>query len=214
MLNAFKTLIKRRMLQLRNPKLSVGSRTAIVQSSFGRYVDIGSDATIVQSSIGDYSYIGPRTTVAWADVGRFCSIAPDVSVGSGSHPSRGTISSHPAFYLNRPSRGWSFVSGDSREEFQRTCVGNDVWIGAKVVIRDGINIGSGAFIGAGAVVVKDVVPYGVYVGVPAKLMRLRFSEDIIEKLLSLNWWDKDENWLKENSNLFNNTEDFFEKFLR
>lgn len=77
-------------------------------------------------------------------------------------------------------------------------IGNDVWIGTRVIIMGGVKIGNGAVIGAGAIVTKDVPDYAIAVGVPAKVVKYRFSPDIIEKLLELQWWNLSEEELKEN----------------
>jgi acetyltransferase-like isoleucine patch superfamily enzyme len=106
-------------------------------------------------------------------MGRFCSIASEVHIGSGSHPSRGTVSTHPAFYLAQPAQGWDFVDKDRQAEFRPTVVGNDVWIGAKV-----------------------------YGGVPARLIRKRFSDDVIDRLLKFRWWDQDTQWLRQHVDVF------------
>lgn len=119
---------------------------------------------------------------------------------------------HPAFYLSRPRRGWNFVEIDRQLEFRSTHVGNDVWIGAKAIIRDGISIGSGVIIGAGAVVVNDLAPYGVYAGVPAKLIRFRFDRKTIEYLLQLEWWNRSDDWFAQNGRYLNDAESFLQQF--
>ncbi len=202
MLEFVRSRLKRLLLQRRHTGLVLGSRSEVSGSSFGANVRIGADATIISSSFGDHSYIGPRATVVHAAVGRYCSMASDIQIGSGSHPSRGYVSSHPIFYLARPSIGWSFVDQDRFTEFGTTSIGNDVWIGAKATVRDGVSIGDGAIIGAGAVVVKDVAPYSIVGGVPAKLLRMRFAEADIAFLLELRWWDCGEDWLREHAVYF------------
>lgn len=118
---------------------------------------------------------------------------------------------HPAFYLRRLPE-WDFVLSDSHEEFRRTSVGNDVWIGNKAIILDGVTVGDGVVIGAGSVVTHDLAPYGIYAGVPAKLLRYRFSESQIDRLLKLRWWDKDLTWIRENATEFADVDDFLGKF--
>ena len=94
------------------------------------------------------------------------------------------------------------------DEFPSTDIGNDVWIGNNVIIKYGVKIGDGAILGAGAVVTKDVEPYSIVGGVPAKVIKYRFSPDEIKFLLAFKWWDKDLNWLKENKHKFQNIGEF------
>lgn len=208
MLGLLKTEAQRQLIRRRRPDVEIGRGTVMTNVELGRHVGIGRHCDLADVAIGDYSYLGPCATAAHASIGRFCSIARDVSIGSGSHPSRGTISTHPAFYLSRPAKGWSFASQDARIEYQHTTIGNDVWLGVRVVIRDGITVGDGAIVGAGAVVVKDLAPYGIYGGVPARLIRFRFAPERIEHLLRLRWWDKDEMWLREHAALFMDADAF------
>ncbi len=145
--------------------------------------------------IGEFSYCdssvyvgNPNTTI-----GKYCSIGRDVAIAPGMHPSK-FLSSSPYFYCE--FLGWR--EEDEYEEMTTPCkIGNDVWIGHGVFIKDGITIGDGAIIAAGAVVVKDVEPYCVVGGVPAKMIKYRFDEETIKKLLELKWWDMDKEILKK-----------------
>lgn len=202
MIASLKNLVKRSFAKRRSRGLQFGPGVQVSQSRFGVHVRIGKDAVMLASAIGDYSYVGDRTSLAHAHVGRFCSIGPDVSVGSGTHPSRDWVSTHPIFYQARPALGWMLALHDRLPEFRPTAIGNDVWIGAKALLRDGITVGDGAIIAGGAVVVDDVEPYAVYGGVPARLIRLRFDADQIAFLLSLRWWDRDLAWLREHAPAF------------
>ena len=92
-------------------------------------------------------------------------------------------------------------------------IGNDVWIGANAILLDGISVGDGAIIAAGAVVAKNVAPYSIVGGVPASLIKKRFSDDMIKRLIDFRWWDKDTSWLKKNHQYFNEPDAFFETFL-
>ncbi len=195
--------VKRRLvrpyLRLANDGLTLGPGADVYNSTFGRLVRLGRGTEVAESHVGDYSYLGPGCTVVRAKIGKFCSVARDVEIGLGSHPSRDFVSTHPIFYLARPAHGWNLTDRDMREEFATTVIGNDVWIGARALIKGGVTIGDGAIVGAGAVVTRDVPPYTIYVGVPAKLLRHRFDSDQITTLLSVRWWDWDEERLRSNA---------------
>jgi acetyltransferase-like isoleucine patch superfamily enzyme len=191
----------RRQLVSKYTDLSIGANCSITGSTFGRNVKISPNATILNSHIDDFTYVGPGSVICYAEIGKYCSIAPETYIGMGTHPSN-YVSTHPRFYLSRPAEGWSIIEKDYFTEFQYTKVGNDVWFGLRSAIRDGVRIGDGAIIGAGAVVVKDVLPYSVQGGVPAKEISKRFAADEVDFLLNFKWWDKDDQWLKENSKCF------------
>ena len=138
--------------------------------------------------LGDYSYIAGNSRISNARFGKFCSIGPNFSCGLGIHPTNG-ISTSPMFYSIAKQNGITLTKENKIEETKQTNVGNDVFIGANVTVLDGVKIGDGAVIGAGAVVVKDIPPYAIAVGVPAKVVKYRFEKDKIEKLLQIRWWD-------------------------
>lgn len=112
MIASLKNLVKRSLAKRRSRGLQLGSGARISQGRFGAHVRIGGDAVVLASAIGDYSYLGDRTSLAHAQIGRFCSIGPDVTVGSGTHPSRDWVSTHPIFYQARPALGWTLTLHD------------------------------------------------------------------------------------------------------
>lgn len=160
---------------------------------------IQADAILSASEIGSNTYIGRRAMVASTRIGRFCSIGPNVVCGYGTHPIKWPSSS-PLFYSTLSQTGRSFASDESSRfnESDQVHVGNDVWIGANAVVRNGVTIGHGAVIGAMAMVTKDVPPYAVIGGVPARILKMRFSDRNIARLLQVEWWAFPDHILREN----------------
>lgn len=177
----------------------------------GRSNRIYDNSILTQVDLGDFSYVNANCNINHTKIGKFCSIGQHVKCGLGAHPARGFVSTHPIFYSTMKQCGANFVSTDKFHEIAPVEIGNDVWIGCCAIIRDGVKIGDGAIVAAGAVVVEDVQPYAVVGGVPAKLIRYRFDEDTINKLTLLKWWDKDINWIKDRLDLFCNINDFLER---
>ncbi|MBC5992533.1 xenobiotic acyltransferase family protein [Pontibacter cellulosilyticus] len=143
------------------------------------------------SHIGSYSYVGKNALIQSATIGRYCSIANDVIIGLGAHPIN-MFSTSPLFYKTKNPLQIRLVEKDQDfEEYKSISIGNDVWIGARVVIMGGISIGHGAVLAAGSVVTRDVPPYAVVGGVPAKIIKFRFSEEVQNALLKTRWWEKE-----------------------
>jgi len=176
-------------------------------SIFGRYNVIFSGAMITGATLGDHTFVQKNTAVTNADVGKFCSIAPGVSIGLGQHPAA-YVSTHPAFYAATQPIAKTFSAANPFQPLSRTQAGHDGWIGQNGLLMDGITIGTGAIIAAGAVVTKDVPDYAVVGGVPARVIKYRFPEDTRARLLKTAWWEKDEAWLGKNCGLFLDPEKF------
>lgn len=156
---------------------------------------------VTDSAMGDYSYLGRRSRLIHARVGKFCSISNDCAIGMGTH-SLNNISTSSLFTAHKNGTGVSWTNENLFEEHSYVRIGNDVWIGQRAMVMGGVSIGNGAVIGAGAIVTKDVPPYAIVGGVPAKIIRYRFPDDVIEKLEFSKWWLLPDEELKKNMNLF------------
>ena len=165
---------------------------------------LGKNTALYGVRLGYGSYINNNGDFSHADIGRYTSIGANVKTAVGSHPLNGYAAMHPAFTNTAKTFGFSFAKEDVFKDItDRIRIGNDVWIGNNVLILDGAKIGDGAVVGAGAVVRGSLPPYSINVGVPARTIRYRFSEEEIEALLKLKWWEKYENWIRSHIKYFN-----------
>jgi len=194
-------------------RISFTIRYKCFRSSFFSYVDkhslfsefnrLYAGSIVKNSSIGRFTYIaGAR--IQSCRIGSFCSVGPRSRIGGlGRHPVK-WLSTHPVFFSTLKQANTTFSDNDYFDELDFVEIGNDVWIGAGVMVLDGLKIGHGAVIGAGAVVTKDVEPYSIVAGVPAKVIRFRYKNEMIEKLLDLGWWDWPIEKLEKKAHLFRN----------
>jgi acetyltransferase-like isoleucine patch superfamily enzyme len=188
---------------------------------FEGYNRIERNVNIAGSFIGTGTYIAPDTLLPSVKIGRYCSIAPHVAIVAGNHPVS-FVSTHPAFFSTRKQAGFTFSSTDLFEENRligekkkySAIIGNDVWIGYGALIMEGVTIGDGAIIAAGAVVTKDVPPYEIHGGVPARMLRQRFSDEKIAALQQIRWWEFDRKKLTHYSSLFSDVDAFIEEATR
>ncbi len=177
---------------------------------------IGRRTVLSHVTMGFCSYINSDGDLTDTVIGKYTSIGCGVRTELGSHPLDGHVALHPAFYSKSAAMGFSYAKEDTYEEFQyidpknrvQVLIGNDVWIGNGVRILGGTRIADGCAIGAGAVVTKDTEPYGIYAGVPAKLIRKRFDAEEIRALLEKKWWDWDETRMKEKIDRFADVKKF------
>lgn len=175
--------------------------------------NVSNPRIINNTQIGKGSYVAENSILSMVKIGRFCSIGPNLVCGFGRHPLNG-ISTSPCFYSTLKQNGMTYSCENKFEERKEIVIGNDVYIGMNVSILDGVTIGDGAVIGAGAVITKNVPPYAVVCGVPAKIIKYRFSKDIIQKLLKIKWWDWDDQKLQDVERMFFNVEDFVSKYSK
>ncbi|SOD98317.1 CatB-related O-acetyltransferase [Spirosoma fluviale] len=156
------------------------------------------NTTINFSQIGFFTYVGRNSFVQFAKIGNYCSISKDVMIGLGAHPLN-MFSTSPLFYKANNALKIQLVERNlDFKEHSLINIGSDVWIGTKSIIMDGVTIGHGAVVAAGAIVTKDIPPYAIVAGVPAKIIKYRFSDSIQNRLLESKWWEN------EPSEIFNN----------
>lgn len=164
-------------------------------------------ATVVNSSIGFGTLIAPDINITNTKIGRYSMIGSEII--RGRHPVD-WVSTHPAFYSLQKQCGFTYVTEQLYEENKyaddknkiSVIIGSDVWLTRETKVVEGVTIGDGAVVLNGAVVTKDVPPYAIVGGVPAKIIRYRFDSDTIDWLLELKWWDKDEEWIKAHAPYF------------
>lgn len=204
-----KFFIKKSILEYhyRKNKLRIGYMSYAQSSTFGEYNTIYDNVVLNQVDLGSFTYIAQDSIISRTSIGKFCSIGPRVMCGLGKHPSRTFVSTHPLFFSNQLQAQISFSDDSYFDEFKPIEIGNDVWVGANVIILDGVKIGNGAIIGAGSIVTKDVDPYAIVAGVPAQTVRYRFSDEQIDWLMDLKWWDFDVEWLKKHFKKLHNIEE-------
>ena len=191
---------------LSEPEIPDGKTTgySLVRSEkldcrFGAHAYAVAPFLLQHVELGDYSYFAMNAHAANVKIGKFCSIGPNFCCGLGIHPTNG-ISTSPYFYRGKV------------EEHKQVTIGNDVFIGANVTVLDGVTIGDGAVIGAGAVVTKDIPPYAIAVGCPIEIKRYRLAEKQIAAMERIQWWNWEEEKLKDVKNLFVDIDKFIAKY--
>lgn len=177
----------------------VGDDTDLVNCYMSSKSEFGRRNLIRDVNIGLGSYTGTNTIIKQANIGKYCSISWNVSIGGLNHPYNNV-----SMYSNYWYKKVFDVDFPVEEQIETVHIGNDVWIGSGVIVLSGIKIGDGAVIGAGSVVTKDVPPYSIVVGNPASVIKKRFSQEIIDLLIRVKWWDWSEQKIIDNLDVLRN----------
>ncbi|WP_323767559.1 DapH/DapD/GlmU-related protein [Marinovum sp.] len=177
------------------PRLSPDAATRhpdceITDSRFGAYVEIGRGSRLTNASLGDYSYCDRYADIANARIGKFANIAAFSRIGATDHPLDTAACHH---FLYRSDDYWDDAPRDAaffaRRRARLAHIGHDTWIGAGAMVKPDVTLGHGAVVAAGAVVTRDVAPYTIVAGTPARPLRPRQPPAIAERLIALAWWD-------------------------
>jgi phosphonate metabolism protein (transferase hexapeptide repeat family) len=172
----------------REPRIHPSAR--LKETRLGRAVSIEARVELLDCTVGDFTYMERGGEAIYSDFGKFCSIASNVRINALEHPME-RVTTHKITY--RPNEYFRYLELDAgfraHRASKRVTIGNDVWIGHGAVVMPGVTIGDGAVVGANAVVTRDIEPYTIAAGVPAKPLRQRFARDIAERLLAMAWWD-------------------------
>ena len=179
------------------PKLSADAPVIhpdceIEEADFGAWVEIGQGSRVAQSTIGAYSYCDRFCDIANATIGRFANIASFVRIGATDHPLDRASLHH---FQYRSADYWDDAADDAawfdRRKDRRAVIGHDTWIGHAAQVKPGVTVGHGAVVASAAVVVRDVAPYSIVAGIPARPIRDRLPADSAARMIALAWWDWD-----------------------
>lgn len=168
---------------------------AVKNSIIDKSSRVGSGTLFIDSTMGRNSFCGYDCTISSANIGSFCSIASNCEIGGASH-SLEWVSTSPVFNENRDQikQKYSFHKFDTT---MITTIGHDVWLGANVLVKSGVEIGTGSVIGMGSVVTKNIPPYEIWAGNPAKFIKRRFDIETSERLLNSRWWELSDSELRD-----------------
>jgi phosphonate metabolism protein (transferase hexapeptide repeat family) len=179
---------KRKTIRDGTPR--VHSSSLLRDTKLGQFTDIAERVVLAECEVGDFTYIERHVEAIYTTIGKFCAIAANTRLNALNHP-MDRISQHKITY--RPNEYFAHAKVDKafRETRQnaRVTIGHDVWIGHGAIVLPGLSIGHGAVVAAGAVVTKNVEPYAIVAGVPARRIKWRFKKSIRERIIAMGWWD-------------------------
>ena len=170
----------------------------VVASELGAWTEVGARSSVTDSTMGDYSYVVQDSQIIYSSIGKFANIASHCRINPGNHPHWRASLHH---FMDRSA---NYEMGEDDPEFfqwrrdHQVTIGHDTWFGHGAIIMPGVSIGTGAIVGSGAIVTKDVDPYTIVVGNPARVLRRRVSEAVEEKLMRIAWWDWSHDQLRAN----------------
>lgn len=196
----------RASLKYSKNKAIIGLNCSLKNVKLGQDVFIGDNSNLNNVIIGNHTYTNSEVMIKDSEIGCYVSIGSKVLIGVGKHPVN-MVSTHPAFYSNNKS----FITFSDKmyfKESEKIEIGHDVWIGSNATIMCGVKIGHGSIVAFGAIVTKDVPPYSIVGGIPATILKFRFENDVIEKLLKIKWWEFNDQFMKLHFKEFHNVEGF------
>ena len=209
----FKLFIAKRLeFKYRDKNLKIGYLSYAKNSTFEMFNTLKNNVSLNSVKLGRFTYISTNTKIQYTTIGKFCSVGPDCKIGLGKHPSNTFVSTHPIFFSLSKQSQMTFVSKNYFDEFEHISIGNDVWIGTGSIIIDGVKIEDGVIVAAGSVVTEDIPAYAIVGGVPAKIIKYRFSEKEIDRLLEIKWWDMNIDLIKNKFKKFHNINEFLKVF--
>ena len=216
----FKTVLSNFLLNpsLKKKGIHIDLRASVLDSTFEGENFVQKDCKLNNCHVGMFTYICRNATLSNCLIGKFCSLAPEVKNIGGMHPTDKFVSTHPYFYKEKHFEVNTFVYKNKFGEYKwidkekriQNIIGNDVWIGTGATLMEGITVGDGAVIAANAHIIKDVPPYAIVGGNPAKIIRYRFTDEKIKQLLATRWWNMDKNTLMDCADMFEDIDSFLE----
>ena len=180
--------------------VELGDFAIVSKTTLEDYVGIGRNSIVEKSYFARHSYVGYNAIVENTEIGKFSSISWNTTISAARHPKE-YLSQHEFLYERKHN---IVKKGIYDPHPKKVIIGNDVWIGANAIVMPGITISDGAIVGAGAVVTKDVPAYAIVAGIPAKIIKYRFSPAIIRELLKIKWWNLPDDFIIKNIDLFSN----------
>jgi phosphonate metabolism protein (transferase hexapeptide repeat family) len=177
-------------LRFKDPEPRIHPTAELKTTKLGRYAVIAERVILRDCTVGDFSYFERHAEAIYTTIGKFCSIAANTRINALDHPME-RLTTHKVSY--RPNEYFRYLGVDDvwrgTRQGKRVTIGHDVWIGHGAVVRPGVTIGNGAVVGANTVVTRDVAPFTIVAGAPARKIRVRFQPQVVERIEKLAWWD-------------------------